>query len=96
MFCSKCGENVPENANFCLKCGIRTSKGVESGVPVPWSWEQEIEKTLSTAGKEIEKAFITAKESIRKTIKREPNTCSNCGEKNLYDAKFCNKCGKKT
>lgn len=26
MYCSKCGKHLPDNANFCSKCGISTKK----------------------------------------------------------------------
>lgn len=35
MYCSKCGEELPEDAYFCPKCGHRTPKGVEEGVAYP-------------------------------------------------------------
>ncbi|UCH03071.1 MAG: zinc-ribbon domain-containing protein [Candidatus Bathyarchaeota archaeon] len=94
MFCSNCGEELPETAYFCLQCGVKSSKGVEAGVSYPWNWEKEVKKALSTAAKEVEKAFGTVKESINKTIKKEPITCPNCGEKNQSDSSFCYKCGK--
>ena len=94
VFCAQCGENLPENAYFCLKCGVRTSKGEEDGVSYPWNWEKEVEKALSTAANEVEKAFVTVKTSFQKTVKKEPITCPQCGEKNLSSDKFCSKCGK--
>lgn len=101
VFCSKCGEELPGNAYFCLKCGVKTRKGVESGISTPWEdmkdvfhkTGQEIEKAFSIAGKEMEKAFKTARESIRKSISREQIVCPHCQEKNLGDARFCYKCG---
>lgn len=94
VFCTHCGEELPENAYFCLKCGFRTGKGEEAGVPYPVSWEKEVEKALSTATKELEKAFETVKASVQKSVKREPIICQQCGEKNLPSSKFCYKCGK--
>ena len=94
VFCSRCGEELVETAYFCLKCGVRTSKGVEACVPYPWNLEKEVEKALSTAAQEVEKAFNTVRESIGKSIRREPAACPNCGEENQYDSKFCYKCGK--
>jgi len=94
-FCTQCGEDLPENAYFCPKCGVRTSKGVEAGVSYPWRWEKEIEKALSIAAKEIEKAFDTIRESVQKSVKREPIICPQCKEKNPYGSRFCSKCGKK-
>jgi len=95
VFCSGCGEELPETAYFCLKCGVRTIKGIDADIAPPWNWEQQVEKALSKVGKEMEKAFETVRESIQKSIKREPVLCSNCGEKGLSSAKFCYKCGTK-
>ena len=103
VFCSKCGEELPENAYFCPKCGVRTRRGVEAGISTPWMEElkdsfhktgQEIEKAFSIAGKEMEKAFKTARERIRESTKREQVVCPHCGEKNPGDATFCYNCGK--
>lgn len=95
VFCIKCGKELPEDAFFCLKCGVRTRKGIEAGVPRPWNWEQEVEKAFTTVAEEMKKAFETVKENIQKTAKRKPIICSNCGEKNLWSATFCYKCGEK-
>ncbi len=99
MFCSKCGEKLPENANFCPRCGARTKKGIEAGISTPWEdlkdslskMGQQIEKAFSIAAKEVDKAFKTAKESMG----REEVVCPHCGEKNLSDARFCHNCGEK-
>ena len=103
VFCSSCGEELPENAYFCPRCGIRTKKGAEAGISTPWEdlrdafskMGEEIEKTFSIAGKEMEKAFKKARDKIVEATSKEPVTCPHCREKNLVDAKFCYKCGKK-
>jgi len=103
VFCSNCGEELPENAYFCPKCGVRTKKGVEAGISAPWEdlrdafakMGEEIEKAFSVAGREMERAFKRAREEIREATSREPVICSTCGEKNVADARFCYKCGKK-
>ena len=103
VFCSNCGEELPENAYFCPKCGMRTKKGVEVGISTPWEdlreafskMGEEIEKAFSVAGKEMEKAFRTARDKVKEATSREPVVCPYCGEKNVAGAKFCSKCGKK-
>ena len=103
VFCSKCGEKLAEDANFCQKCGARTKKGVDAGVNAfseDWreglhTMERELEKAFSTASKEIEKAFKTARENTRKTTHGDTVTCSSCGQGNPEGASFCHKCGKK-
>lgn len=102
-YCSKCGEKLPEDANFCFKCGVRTTKGAEAGVSTPLEelreafsrMEQEMEKAFSVAAKEMEKAFKTARENIQRSIRKELVVCPHCGEKNSSDANFCYRCGKK-
>ena len=103
VFCSKCGEELPEKAYFCPKCGVKTSMGVEAGISVPWDdlkdtfskMGEELEKAFTIAGKEMEKAFKKARNKMKEVTSREPVPCLNCGEKNVADAKFCYKCGKK-
>jgi ribosomal protein L40E len=104
VFCSNCSEKLPENANFCPKCGARTRKGAETGVSPPWKIylqddlskiEKEVEKAISAASTEMEKALRAMREEIRETTTLEPLVCSNCGERNPAKAQFCYKCGKK-
>ena len=103
VFCSSCGKEVPEDAYFCPKCGVKTSKGAEAGVSAPLDdlrdafskMGEEIEKAFAVAGRELEKAFKRAREEIREATTREPVVCSHCGEKNSAGARFCYKCGKK-
>lgn len=35
VYCSKCGEEIPEDAHFCPKCGSMTEKGEEAGASYP-------------------------------------------------------------
>ena len=103
VFCSSCGKELPKDAYFCSKCGVKTSKGVETGVSAPLEdlrdafskMGEEIEKAFAIAGRELEKAFKRAREEIREATTREPVVCSHCGEKNSAGARFCYKCGKK-
>jgi len=103
VYCSKCGEELPENAYFCPMCGLRTKKGVEAGISTVtedlrdafYRTGEEIEKAFSIAGREIERAFRTAREKIKETTGREPVSCPSCQEKNPANARFCRKCGKK-
>ena len=102
-FCSSCGKELSKNAYLCPNCGMRTRMGVEVGAGGPREevreafrrMEEESEKAFETAGREIEKAFKTARKEIREATKKESVVCPDCGEKNLGDAKFCYKCGKK-
>lgn len=64
-FCSKCGQQLPENANFCPQCGFRTKRGEEVGLYTP---AQEVREALVKVGDEMEKAFVTAAKEIRKAF----------------------------
>ncbi|UCH58186.1 MAG: DUF4097 family beta strand repeat protein [Candidatus Bathyarchaeota archaeon] len=35
VYCSKCGEEIPEDSHFCSKCGSMTEKGEEAGTSYP-------------------------------------------------------------
>ena len=103
VYCSKCGEELPENAYFCPRCGLKTKKGVEAGISTVtedlrdafYRMGEEIEKTFSIAGREIERAFRSAREKIRESTSRESVSCPSCQENNPAHVRFCRKCGKK-
>jgi ribosomal protein L40E len=103
VFCSHCGENLPNDANFCTKCGVRTKHGVEVGVSVPTEdlreafsrMGVELEKAFQTAGREIQKAFKNVREDFRESRSGQSVTCKSCGEKSPPNAVFCTKCGEK-
>ena len=102
-FCTHCGEKLPDDANFCTKCGFRTKQGIEAHVPLPTEdWREafskmgiEMEKAFQTAAKEIQKAFKTAREDLKEPKNRQAVICKNCGKKNTADASFCTECGEK-
>ncbi len=103
VYCSNCGEKVPENALFCPKCGTKTAKGAETNAPSPSDevreafnrMSQELEKAFNVAAKEIQEAFQTARSNIQKTLYKEPIVCPNCGQKNRSSSVYCYKCGNK-
>ena len=100
VFCSKCGKELPENAYFCPACGVKTAKGVEANVSLPYGdmvsdVGKQIEKVFLTASEELKKAFEKAREEVRRATSREPVVCPSCGEKNSAGNQFCDKCGGK-
>ncbi len=53
-----------------------------------------MEKAFAVASKELQDAFMVARENIQKAMFKEPVVCPNCGEKNSSSAVYCSKCGK--
>ena len=100
-YCSNCGKELPEDAYFCLRCGLRTKKGAEAGISTQWEdlsatfsrMGMELEKAFTTLGKEMEKAFKATRNKIKEATKKEPINCSSCKERNQFDAKYCFNCG---
>jgi predicted amidophosphoribosyltransferase len=107
VFCSKCGKEIPENAYFCPTCGLKTLKGVEANVSMPYGnmlseMGKEMEKALGRAAEEMKKALNAAREGldrgredIRRATSGEPVVCPSCGEKSSVGDRFCRKCGGK-
>lgn len=102
MFCHSCGKEIPEDAYFCPRCGVKTRKGLEAGVSTPWESmrdafsrvEDELERAFEVASKEMGNAFKKVRDEMTKATSREPIVCKNCREKNLASSRFCYKCGK--
>lgn len=103
VYCMKCGRELPEEANFCPKCGARTQKAIEEGVNIPReelkeglaAFGVEIEAALSEAGREIQRALGEAREGVREAAERQTSICPNCGERNRNTASYCHGCGEK-
>ena len=102
VYCSRCGRELPEEANFCPKCGARSKKGREEGINIPREELREglatigveIEAALSEAGREVQQALGEARDSIREAAGRKTLVCPHCGERNRSAARFCHGCGK--
>ncbi|MHA2231225.1 MAG: zinc-ribbon domain-containing protein [Candidatus Hodarchaeales archaeon] len=100
VFCSKCGKELPENAYFCPICGVKTAKGIEANVSMPYGemfseMEKKLEQAFLTASEDLKKAFNKAREGVKRATHREPIICPSCGEKNSTGEKFCHECGEK-
>jgi uncharacterized membrane protein YvbJ len=75
VFCSNCGTDLPEEAYFCFNCGVRTAKGIEANVSMPYreivsDIEKQLEKAALTASEEIKNVFDKAREDIRKAVSK--------------------------
>lgn len=104
VYCSNCGEKIPEDAYFCPKCGAKTQKGAEANAKYP---SDEVREAFTRMGMELEKAFSTAAVEIHaafkkatanmnpKTAEQEAVVCPNCSVKNQAGAVFCRNCGNK-
>jgi len=67
VYCSNCGAVISEDANFCLKCGARTPRGIESGVEP--HWKEEMDKALQAAARNIEEGMKKAREYIQEAVR---------------------------
>jgi ribosomal protein L40E len=106
VYCSNCGEKIPDDAYFCPKCGTKTPKGKASNATYP---SDELRDAFYHVGIELERAFTLAAHETHAAIKKAnenmqqktaSNTqgtvvCSSCGTKNVSDAVFCHSCGAK-
>ncbi len=105
VYCSNCGEKIPDDALFCPKCGTKTPKGKASNAAYP---SDELRDAFYKVGIELERAFTIAAHETHQAIKKasanmqqKPITaqgtvvCPNCGTKNLSGSVFCNNCGTK-
>ena len=106
VYCSNCGEKIPDDALFCPKCGTKTQKGKSANAPYP---SDELRDAFYHVGIELERAFNIAAHETHAAIKKarenmqqkpasaqqETVVCPSCGTKNLYGAIFCSNCGKR-
>ncbi len=77
MFCRKCGKEIPDDSEFCPKCGTRSV--IENVI--------EIE----TSGVDLSKPNIQNSNAI--VVADTPSVCSKCGIKLNAVWQFCPICG---
>ena len=105
VYCSNCGEKIPDDAFFCPKCGTKTAKGKSAKAVYPadelrdafYQVGIELEHAFNIAAHETHQAILRAKENIQQkpTAAQGTVVCPNCGTKNLSNSIFCNNCGTK-
>ncbi len=100
-YCTKCGEKIADDANFCAKCGTKTLKGKAAKVVYPadqltdafYSVGVELERAFTLAAKETHAAIKKAREDLGGNPSQPTVTCPKCNSKNPTGAVFCNNCG---
>ncbi len=110
VYCSNCGEKIPDDVYFCFKCGTKTSVGKAAKATYPadelrdafYQVGVELERAFNIAAKETQAAFKRVSEDMQqkqqqKTTASAQGTvvCSSCGSKNVSGAVFCHSCGAK-
>lgn len=67
MYCSNCGEKVPDGAAFCPKCGARVGAPEDSpnAKPETSSAEGFIDHTADEIGNGIDDAFADLKKQLQ-------------------------------
>lgn len=86
MFCRKCGSKIPDDSEFCFKCGVRVLSGSSGSVPVeckPIVLEKSTETETKTA--------VILDKSNASIIKDGARICPKCGNK--LSAPWCVYCG---
>lgn len=109
VYCSNCGTQIADDANFCPQCGTRTLQGKNAKAPYP---SDEIQDAFYRVGVELERAFTIAAHETHAALKKARDNmqqkttsaqaahedlvvCPNCETKNILGAVFCNNCGKR-
>jgi len=109
VYCSKCGTQIPDDAYFCVRCGIKTEAGKTAQAVYPtdalrtalYQTGIELEKAFTFAAQEIHTAFDRVNEGMHQKSSQDSSQktdtliCTSCGTKNPSDATFCGSCGKK-
>ena len=102
VYCSNCGAQIPDDANFCPKCGTKTPQGKTAKVAYP---ADELRDAFYNVGIELERAFNIAAHETHQAIQRardniqqkpaQPQmvTCPKCSAKNPAGSIFCSACG---
>ncbi len=99
-YCSNCGRELEEEANFCSKCGVRTEKGVTEGVSIPWAsdphWRQEMDIALKKASRAIDDGVKIVQETFRE-VAGEVEKGVKSAKTNVKERTgpiYCRNCGK--
>lgn len=47
MFCTKCGNKLPETAKFCTSCGTALGNSIKQAIPEPEPFQPEVKKGIN-------------------------------------------------
>ena len=67
VYCSNCGEKIPDDAYFCFKCGTKTPVGKAAKATYP---ADELRDAFYQVGIELERAFNIAAKETQAAFKR--------------------------
>ncbi len=99
VYCSNCGKELDTEANFCPKCGVRTEKGVQEGMKIPWMSDSHVRQELDVALQKASKAIDDGVKIVQDTFKEvagELEKGVNTARQNVKDKTgpvFCRVCG---
>ena len=98
VYCSHCGAQLADDANFCPRCGTKTAVGKQSKVQYP---ADELQDAFYRVGTELERAFTIAAHETHAALKRasdniqQKNTSAQATQAKQEGTVTCSNCGAK-
>jgi uncharacterized membrane protein YvbJ len=98
VYCSHCGTQIAEDANFCPKCGTKTLLGKTSKVAYP---SDELQDAFYRVGTELERAFTIAAHETHAALKRaseniqQKSASAQTSQATAEGTVVCSNCGSK-
>lgn len=87
MFCRKCGKEIPDDSEFCFKCGVRvvTGERSEQSTPISLDKPDSADKQEGESGKSTDSVSASSTSSKKCPLCGKPvvgyrETCPYCGE----------------
>lgn len=102
-YCSECGKENEDVADYCFSCGTRISPYDEdSFMKRIDDWGEEIGRAAERFGKKVEDVakrvhdkVIDNTNRLEKELKQNGEYCIKCGAKYYGEPNYCSKCGNK-